>query len=112
MNWVHVSRHGPGATKATEICEYFGIDPEGTDFVKAESKEGEMTAIANIGSNFVVALPPSDIWLNDSQAAEFLGYRDVHFKQRFAAYQPSLNRAMLLSAVKEDAGTWQSYQTG
>ncbi len=40
MNWVHVSRHGPGATKATEICEYFGIDPEGTDFVKAESKEG------------------------------------------------------------------------
>lgn len=41
---------------------------------------GEMTAIANIGSNFVVALPPSDIWLNDSQAAEFLGYRDVHFK--------------------------------
>lgn len=39
-----------------------------------------MTAIANIGSNFVVALPPSDIWLNDSQAAEFLGYRDVHFK--------------------------------
>lgn len=33
-------RHGPGATKATEICEYFGIDPEGTDFVKAESKEG------------------------------------------------------------------------
>lgn len=29
-------------------------------------------------------------------------------RQRFAAYQPSLNRAMLLSAVKEDAGTWQS----
>nr|WP_044709010.1 hypothetical protein [Acinetobacter nosocomialis] len=40
LNWVHVSRHGPGATKATEICEYFGIDPEGTDFRKAESKEG------------------------------------------------------------------------
>ncbi|MDC4344135.1 hypothetical protein NQ641_02710 [Acinetobacter baumannii] len=39
LNWVHVSRHGPGATKATEICEYFGIDPEGTDFRKAESKE-------------------------------------------------------------------------
>ncbi len=34
------ARHGPGATKATEICEYFGIDPEGTDFRKAESKEG------------------------------------------------------------------------
>ncbi|MCW1489786.1 hypothetical protein OLN43_11020 [Acinetobacter baumannii] len=40
LNWVYVSRHGPGATKATEICEYFGIDPEGTDFRKAESKEG------------------------------------------------------------------------
>lgn len=33
-------------------------------------------------------------------------------RQRFAAYQPSLNRAMLLSAVKEDDGTWQSCQTG
>lgn len=33
-------------------------------------------------------------------------------RQQFAACQPSLNRAMLLSAVKEDAGTWQSYQTG
>ena len=39
-----------------------------------------MTAIANIGSNFVVALPPSEIWLNDLQAAEYLGYKDVHFK--------------------------------
>lgn len=33
-------------------------------------------------------------------------------RQQFAACQPFLNRAMLLSAVKEDAGTWQSYQTG
>ncbi|EFF86460.1 hypothetical protein HMPREF0013_01793 [Acinetobacter sp. SH024] len=48
--------------------------------LKRKVRRGEMTAIANIGSNFVVALPPSDIWLNDSQAAEFLGYRDVHFK--------------------------------
>lgn len=39
-----------------------------------------MTAIANIGGNFIVALPPSDIWLNDMQAAEFLGYGEVHFK--------------------------------
>jgi hypothetical protein len=39
-----------------------------------------MTAIANMGGNFVVALPPSDIWLNDMQAAEFLGYGEVHFK--------------------------------
>lgn len=44
------------------IAEIERLDRE----VKAESKEGEMTAIANIGSNFVVALPPSDIWLNDS----------------------------------------------
>ena len=40
----------------------------------------KMTAIANMGGNFVVALPPSDIWLNDMQAAEFLGYGEVHFK--------------------------------
>ncbi len=33
-------------------------------------------------------------------------------RQQFAACQPSLNRAMLLSAVKEDDGTWQSCQTG
>jgi len=39
-----------------------------------------MTAIANIGSNFVVALPPSEMWLNDLQAAEYLGHKDVHFK--------------------------------
>ncbi len=40
LNWVHVSRHGPGSTKAHQICKHFGIDPEGTDFRKAESKEG------------------------------------------------------------------------
>lgn len=38
-----------------------------------------MTAMANMGS-LVVALPPSDIWLTDDQAAEFLGYGGVHFK--------------------------------
>ncbi|MCG2609041.1 hypothetical protein LZZ98_10990 [Acinetobacter sp. SM34] len=32
-----------------------------------------MTAMANIG-NFIVALPPSDIWLTDNQAAEFLSF--------------------------------------
>ena len=46
LNWVHVSRHGPGSTKAHQICKHFGIDPEGTDFRKAESKEGEMTEVA------------------------------------------------------------------
>lgn len=39
-----------------------------------------MTAIANVGSSFIVALPPSDIWLTDIQAAEFLGYGEVHFR--------------------------------
>ena len=38
-----------------------------------------MTAMANMG-NFIVAPPPSDIWLTDDQAAEFLGYGGVHFK--------------------------------
>ena len=32
-----------------------------------------MTAMASMG-NLVVALPPSDIWLSDEQAADFLGY--------------------------------------
>lgn len=40
LNWVHVSKHGPGSTKALQICKHFGIDPEGTVFRKAESKEG------------------------------------------------------------------------
>lgn len=39
LNWVHVTRLGPGATKAKEICEYFGVDPEGTVFRKVEIKE-------------------------------------------------------------------------
>ena len=32
-----------------------------------------MTAMANMG-NFIVALPPSDNWLSDEQAADYLGY--------------------------------------
>ena len=35
-----------------------------------------MTAMANMGS-LVVALPPSDIWLTDEQAADFLGYAPI-----------------------------------
>ena len=38
-----------------------------------------MTAMANMG-NLVVALPPSDIWLTDEQAADFLGYANTYFK--------------------------------
>ena len=38
-----------------------------------------MTAMANMGS-LVVALPPSDIWLTDEQAADFLGYAGTYFK--------------------------------
>ena len=38
-----------------------------------------MSAIANVG-DFIVALPPSDIWLTDDQAATFLSYSLVHFK--------------------------------
>ena len=38
-----------------------------------------MTAMANMG-NLVVALPPSDIWLTDEQAANFLGYANTYFK--------------------------------
>ena len=38
-----------------------------------------MPAMANMGS-LVVALRPSDIWLTDDQAAEFLGYGGVYFK--------------------------------
>ena len=34
LNWIHVSRHGPGATKAVKICKHFGIDPEGIEFRK------------------------------------------------------------------------------
>ncbi len=63
-----------------EEREHFLMKAREAIVKKFNEMEGEMTAIANIGSNFVVALPPSDIWLNDSQAAEFLGYRDVHFK--------------------------------
>lgn len=40
LNWVHVCSHGVSSTKAFEICKHFGIDPEGTVFRKAESKEG------------------------------------------------------------------------
>lgn len=38
-----------------------------------------MTAFTNVGS-FIVALPPSDIWLTDEQAAEFLNYEKGYFK--------------------------------
>lgn len=38
-----------------------------------------MGSLANVGS-FIVALPPSDIWLTDEQAAEFLNYSIVYFK--------------------------------
>lgn len=38
-----------------------------------------MTAMANMG-NLIVALPPSDIWLTDEQAAEFLSYEKGYFK--------------------------------
>ncbi|EMP6685674.1 hypothetical protein EA758_18050 [Acinetobacter pittii] len=39
-NWVHVCGLGVSSTRAYELCRHFGIDPEGTDFRKAESKEG------------------------------------------------------------------------
>lgn len=38
-NWVHVSRLGPGSTKARQICEYFGVDPDGTVFTKVGKME-------------------------------------------------------------------------
>ena len=38
-----------------------------------------MTAAASMG-NFIIALPPSDIWLTDDQAAEFLSYEKGYFK--------------------------------
>lgn len=38
-NWVHVSRLGPGSTKARQICDYFGVDPDGTVFRKVEKME-------------------------------------------------------------------------
>lgn len=38
-----------------------------------------MTAMANMG-NFIVTLPPSDIWLIDDQAAEFLSYEKRIFQ--------------------------------
>ena len=71
-----------------------------------------MTAIANIGSNFVVALPPSEIWLNDLQAAEYLGYKDVHFKAAVCCQPNFRNHALLLIVVKGDVGIWQKFQTG
>ncbi|NAR78932.1 hypothetical protein GPS50_04115 [Acinetobacter haemolyticus] len=37
LNWVHVCSHGPGLTKAYEICRHFGIDPEGTVFEEAKA---------------------------------------------------------------------------
>ena len=40
-NWVHVTRHGPGSTKAYEICRHFGIDPEGTVFEEAKADAEE-----------------------------------------------------------------------
>lgn len=41
LNWIHVEKHGPGLTNAHHICKHFGIDPEGAEFRKAESKEGK-----------------------------------------------------------------------
>ena len=40
-----------------------------------------MIAMANMG-NLVVALPPSDIWLTDEQAANFLGYANTYPNSR------------------------------
>lgn len=38
-----------------------------------------MNSMTNMGS-LVVALPPSDIWMTDEQAAEFLNYEKGYFK--------------------------------
>lgn len=38
-----------------------------------------MGATATMG-NLVVALPPTDIWFTDEQAADFLSYSLVYFK--------------------------------
>lgn len=38
-----------------------------------------MTTMTSMG-NFIIALPPSDIWLTDDQVAEFLSYEKGYFK--------------------------------
>ncbi len=38
-----------------------------------------MSSIAGV-DNFIVALPPSNIWLTDEQAAEFSSYEKGYFK--------------------------------
>ena len=48
--------------------------------LRLKLKEVDVAAIANIGSSFMIALPPTEIWMTDVQAAEFLGYGEVHFR--------------------------------
>ena len=43
-----------------------------------------MTAMANMG-NLVVALPPSDIWLTDEQAADFWVMKTLILKHQLFA---------------------------
>lgn len=43
LNWHHAMYMAcTGASHGYQLCVDLGVDPEGTDFVKAESKEGEM----------------------------------------------------------------------
>ncbi|ANT40748.1 MULTISPECIES: hypothetical protein [Acinetobacter] len=41
LNWHHAMYMAcTGASHGYQLCVDLGVDPEGTDFVKAESKEG------------------------------------------------------------------------
>jgi DNA-binding protein Fis len=63
-NWVHVEKHGPGSSKAHEICRYFGIDPEGTIFEAENKKVLEM--------NIILTETDLDVALNNGDS-----YRDI-----------------------------------
>lgn len=34
LNWVFVTLHGVGSTRAYAICHALGVDPEGTNFIR------------------------------------------------------------------------------
>ncbi|WP_227558872.1 helix-turn-helix domain-containing protein [Acinetobacter calcoaceticus] len=103
INWVHVERHGPGSTKAHQICRHFGIDPEGTVF-EAENKEGLSMNIILTEADLDVALENGDSYRDVLNHVAFLLIEKVLVKTRGnkteAAQILGMNRETLNKVIK------------
>ena len=70
-----------GASHGYQLCVDLGVDPEGTDFVKAESMEGEMLLTINHVELVKHAMPvPNNMMLFQGKKIGYLRLRHGEFR--------------------------------